>query len=410
MLSPLPQIDLPPSPAIPPPPAPLIAFPPFVKTYETNPESLLPGVVGDLTSVALAWRIKQDISDSDERLHDPNLLGVHPPPSSSSSNAFDVLSVLKTTTRAIRSVRNYVVSLPDDSTGSIRANFRPSSLQPIPPLQKNRPTNNSETDPLTLIRRSALGVLTVLRQLEESSRVPLSDDAYDVQSEHGSGGSNSGGSSLGVGQVHSRVASPERENESEFYEDPSFAFSLVQVHGRDVSVPVWEDDMSASIFDDEEEQEKKEHWDARLVLGGGWLYRPDINIDSLGVEQATVARYLDVVDTVLFGGTRDGKRGWQRAVKVGEKGERGRRRVSTGETGGEGRNQVGRRAVSGGMVDLMKGMELTEEPEDVEEVGEVEGSIDDEELPNWAKRSTFADDELGKPSSPFCALTHILTV
>lgn len=46
---------------------------------------------------------------------------------------------------------------------------------------------------------------------------------------------------------------------------------------------------------------------------------------------------------------------------------------------------------------MMQNMSLTEEPEDMDDIREEleEEMIDDEDLPEWAKRSNFADDRLG---------------
>ena len=121
---------LPPPPVVPNPPA----FPPFVKTYEVNPESLLPGVIENLTAVAHAWCIDN---------------------TTPTSTTVDVLGMLQTTTRAIRAVRNYVLSLPDESAGTIRSQFRSKILGPGKSI--NLPSSSSP-DPLTLIRKCALGL------------------------------------------------------------------------------------------------------------------------------------------------------------------------------------------------------------------------------------------------------------
>jgi hypothetical protein len=368
-----------------------------------NPESLLPGVVEDLTAVTSVWDIEPHGFENGHHHHqqqqqqDPDLLSVDgkakPTPS------FEVLSVLKTTTRAIRSIRNYVLSLPDDSAGTIRAQFRSNlipSSNPIPKKQQQQ----QNADPLTLIRRSALEVLTSLRELEEKSRVPLSDDVYDAQSDHGS--------SHGQGS-HSSIASPtghsvDLSTDSEADTDAAISYSYIQVQGRYESVPVWEDDNSSDS--DEEKLEKRSHWDERLVLGSGWLYKQDIKLEDLTEEQEVVKRYLDVVDDVLFGGAKDGKRGWERErVRVArkEKAESKARRVSAGDgdhlasfqfPGPRGRS---RRVVSTGMIDAMNNVTLTEEPEAMETLSESgEESVDDEELPEWAKRTTFVNDALGE--------------
>jgi len=46
----------------------------------------------------------------------------------------------------------------------------------------------------------------------------------------------------------------------------------------------------------------------------------------------------------------------------------------------------------------MQNMSLSEEPEDVDDTKEdaEEEMIDDDDLPVWAKRSTFLDDKLGR--------------
>ncbi|KDQ52481.1 hypothetical protein JAAARDRAFT_184027 [Jaapia argillacea MUCL 33604] len=384
---PRPPSELPPTPAIPSPPRP--SFPTFVKTYETDPYTLRLGVIDDLSSVSRAWNFDDtQPSHSDDRA----LLGVGSPPKGSTPSNFDVLGVLKNTTHLVRSVRNYLVSLPDDSIGRIRDEFRPRAT-PSKPIVKRQSSPGKGLDPLALIRRSALEVLAVLRELEESSRVPLSDEAYDVQSEHGS--------SSGTGS-HSRGASPSAPFDELDRDDgdTSFAFSLVKVRGREESIPVWEDDSYDNMNDStEEDGDRREHWDERLVLGGGWLYRQDIRLDDLVKEQEVVRKYLDTVDDVLFGGTKDGQRGWDRERAA----ERAKgRRASSGDT--EARESIdgsrrvsNRRVVSTGLLDSMKDMVVTEEPEEMETLGEEgEESFEDEDLPLWARRSSFPGDPLGR--------------
>ncbi|KII84824.1 hypothetical protein PLICRDRAFT_146352 [Plicaturopsis crispa FD-325 SS-3] len=424
-LSGIPAFQLPPSPAIPSINRP--AFPQVERTYETDPESLLPGVVADLTAVAHAWALDRDLSSSEQPQHDPQKLGVVDPNAvPGKANHFDVLGTLKTTTHAVRSVRNYVVSLPDESAGTIRSQYRHKSLSAIPAPKRLPKRADSTADPLTLIRRSALEVLTVLRELEESSRLPLSDDAYDAQSDHGS--SQDQGS-------HSRVASPSGMSDEpghdhdshgqeleHVHHDSSVAFSLVQVKGRYESVPVWEEEEEDDNISDEE-REKREHWDERLVLGSGWLYKQDIRLEDLGKEQDVVRQYIDVVDDVLFGGVKAGQRGWDRenervAKKVKaekeKEGRASRRRVSAGDGDGQraqfDSGRSGRRVVSTGMLDAMSNVTLSEEPEEMEMVSEAdedEEDIDDDELPAWARRSTFADDVLGRAHA---MLTNLLPV
>jgi len=354
------------------------AFPPFVKTYEVNPESLLPGVIENLTVVAHAWCIDNTTTPS--------------------TTTIDVLGILQTTTRAIRAVRNYVLSLPDESAGTIRSQFRSKILGPEKSI--NLPSSSSP-DPLTLIRKSALEVLTVLRELEETCRLPLSDDAYDAQSD--------GGNSRGAEAME--LPPPDESDVSDvgsIDQDPYLTYSLVQVEGRFESVPVWEDEEDSSfVFGDEDEgKEKREPWDERLVVGNGWLYRQDVKLEDLERERKVLLSYVDVVDEVLFGGSKKGfaERGWEREKRKldGRGGPRLKnRRVSAGD--GEGRSlgvvsDGGKRRVSMGMVNLMGGMSLSEEPEQMDDIGEDVGedeSMDDDELPEWARKSSFIEDDLG---------------
>jgi hypothetical protein len=362
-------------------------------------------MVEDLNAVARAWGIQ----DTGLHAHDPKYLGTGDPKTTTTSH-FNVLATLKTTTHAIRSVRDYVVHLPDESTSTIRAHFRPKFLSTRAPTPKRLVSQpNDPADPLSLIRRSALEVLTTLRELEETARLPLEDDAYDAQSDRASSHGNG----------HSRVASPSSVSDTlpvvDVDYDPadadtSLSFSLVKVEGREESVLVWEDEGDDSKSGDEEERRKKGHWDERLVVGSGWLYKQHMRLEDLTKEKEVVARYLDFVDGVLFGGPKEGQRGWEKERERVAKREKqdkearkaNRRRVSAGDgdlltVDPPGRSV--RRILSVGMLDAMKNMVVTEEPEEVE-VSSERTSIDDEDLPDWAKRSSFTQDPLG-PLSRF---------
>ncbi|KAI0643279.1 hypothetical protein C8Q79DRAFT_978077 [Trametes meyenii] len=391
-LSAAPTFVLPPSPAIPQAVQP--SFPPYVKTFETDPANLRPAVIEDLISVSSGWSLEpgQQLATQD-----PNLLGV----GDKNRGSVDVLDLLKNTTRAVRSVRNYLVSLPDESqVPQNRSHFRPQTLSssPLPKRQVSQP--NSPHDPLTRIRGRALEVLTVLRELEERARLPLDHDAYDAQSDHGS--SNDTNTA-----PHSRGTSPSSQiEEAEFLDaDTSVSISFIDVGGRQKPVAVWEDENSDVNNLSEEEHEKRDRWDERLVLGGGWLYRQDLRMEDLSRERDTVKEYLHAVDEVLFGGFKDGQRGWEREKERIAKKERADRearakgrRVSAGDAGsssGEVSARSNRRVVSTSLFDSFRGMSVTEEPEEMESIGE-EDAIDDDELPAWAKRSTFIGDDYGR--------------
>lgn len=422
------EFQMPPSPIQPPAAS---TFQPHVKTYEVDPESLLPGVIEDVIAVSLAWKL--DNITEKERQNQPSLQV--PTTDRSLSGQFDVLDVLKTTTRAIRSTRNYLLSLPDESmSGANLTQYRSRVFEPR--RQSTQPsatfssitassnsmatgdTPSSQSNSITLIRRSALEVLTVLRQLEENCRLPLSDDAYDAQSD--------GGLSRGMGAAHSTFTSPanitldlppdEPDSDLETTSvvgdlDASFSFSLVKVQGRFESVPVWEDDDdggSAFGVEADAEKNRRDGWDERLVLGSGWLYKQDVNLEELLKERSVVGQYLDVFDEFLFNGKKGGgERGWMRVRREmeGKKSKSTKKRVSMGDAIERPRGLLdspggGARRVSTGMVQIMRGMSLSEEPEDMHDIKEdaedgEEETLDDEGLPEWAKRTAFNDDKIG---------------
>jgi hypothetical protein len=396
---------------LPPPPAgPAVIKPPrFVKTYETNSDTLLPGVVQDLTVVSHVWGIHES-PDS----QNPDLLSA-PSNATTTSSHFNVLNNLKATTRAIRSIRNYVLSLPDESVDPLRipASFRPSTLPSSAPIPKRITRQQSApSDPLSLIRRAALEVLTVLRELEEKSRLPLNDDAYDAQSDHGS----SPGRVASPSDISDdpEFPSPNPDNSMslihEVDPDTSISFSLVQVEGRSESIMVWENEDVDINELDEEGGEKKGRWEERLVLGSGWLYRQDIRLDDLEKEIEVVKRYLDAVDDVLFDGSKDGKRGWERELQRVAKKEKDRdrdrtRRVSASDFQSSplepGSRNSERRVFSSGLLEAAQGLSLTDEPGEIETFSE-DDIIEDDELPEWAKRISFSGDLLGKYLCRIC--------
>ncbi|THH05555.1 hypothetical protein EW145_g4708 [Phellinidium pouzarii] len=376
------EFHLPPSPAVP-----VFSRPPYPsieKTYEIDPENLKPGVIRDLEAVSESWGLAK----------------------SRPNEEFDVLSTLKLTTQLIRSVRNYVVSLPDDSVSSLpeKPHFRPSSLQPIP-VKRLVSNPSAAIDPLSRIRRSAVEVLTVLRALEETARLPLSDDAYDAQSDH-------------LSSLDSRSPEPDHpvvdsdEHEQHLSRSPaqghdvSFAISVVSFPGRSEAVRVWDDE------DDDFESvdagdEKREVWDDRLVLGGGWLYRQDIHLVDLKTEREVVGKYLDAVDEVLFEGPdTNGLRGWERASAERMKAEKDSkskaRRRSLGKQRSEMSPDRGKSIVSTGLLDAI----ITEETDSPEQ-SEAEDSVDDDDLPEWAKREAFTEEPLARAHAIIAALVPV---
>ncbi|KAJ3730741.1 hypothetical protein C8R42DRAFT_14926 [Lentinula raphanica] len=457
---------------------------PHVKAAEIDPETLLPGVIEDLRAVERVWCIDGldglDASDTD---------GLDVADGTSKDDKLntpiDILDILQTTTRAIRSTRNYLLAqpLPDDTSATgannfltAREHFRSNRLGPQPMAQRSTSGSGSGSsgsgsgrghdaspDGLTLIRRSALEVLGVLRELEEKTRLPLSDEAYDAQSD-------GGGSRKGAG-AGTRGDNDEDEDTSDVNADAvdvpvhqvdhstSVAFSLIQVNGRYESVPVWEDPDGEDPFafnEAEATKEAKERWDERLVLGSGWLYAQDVTLGQLREERRMVGGYLDLVDGVLFEGTKPQRtkenenangeggweRGWERERRRRRERERERersrsrnrnsakRRVSAGDvlesrtnsssmprSGvglglglglGTGETGTGRRVSTGMLPDLVTQLSLSEEPQQMEGISEEaehdeqrpqldegdnddDSEIEDDALPEWAKRSTFVD-------------------
>ena len=246
------------------------------------------------------------------------------------------------------------------------------------------------------MRKSALGVLAVLRDVEERYRLPLSDEAYDAQSEGG----------VCVASVEDVGGAVEGELDARHHDhdgDLSITYSLIQIQVGDrvEEVPVWEDEESDSDVE-EEKKAKRELWDERLVLGSGWWYRQDVRMEDMAREREVVKRHLDLVDKVIFGArdaeTQDEERlerGWERERRRVMRPRSKGRRVSTGD--GERRSTPvdNQRRVSVGAVEVLRGMSLTEEPEEMEAEDEEEG-IDDDDLPDWAKRTKFVADDLGE--------------
>ena len=394
------------------PAQPLPPITPYVKTFEVDPENLRPGVTQDLSVVEDVWRLRPG---DDAKAPDPSLLTVHGhSPGGGGGGGFDVLHALKVTTHAIRSVRNYLLSLPDEqgiSRSQPRQTFRPASLSTSEPQKRRVSSEAARTDPLARIRRAALDVLTVLRELEESARIPLSDEAYDVGSDRSS---------------PSRVLSPSEL--SDVPTDASFSVSVMRVGGRRESILVWDEEEDDFNVDEEDERVPRERWDERLVLGSGWLYKGDLKIEQLGKQHGAVAQYLDTVDEVLFGGTKGDVRGWASEKEYVdrrenlERGARGKGRKSSVPFPGlesiasesateavESGNSA-QRVASADMLDTLQETSITEEPEALETLAEEEHdyadgpSVDDNDLPRWAQRGAFSDGELSRTHALLVAL------
>jgi hypothetical protein len=401
-ISGIPQLrfELPPSPVVPQ----STGQPFFVnaaKDYQTDPEELLPGLVNDLERVSTLWAL----GSSEQRLHDGPLSSLStasgdadragPTLTIASPGGFDVLSVLQATTNAIRSVRNYLVALPDDVDPSLAApTFRPTTLSHRPAVVSKSPKRNEDaSDPLSLIRRSALHVLSALREIEEKYRLPMTDDSFEGASENGSG------------SMRSAAPSPNHHTSSDGTDSTaSFNFSVKTVSGRRKPVQVWYDEEDDDVDDVDAETERKHRWDEKLVLGGGWLYRSDVSFAQVEKERDIVGRYLDTVDSALFAGDNTQPlRGWSKVLNKSRKDRRSSSHSNSGlssptppEVDTEPTPTRTRR--TGLFLDTsMQALAISEESlaEDLFPTEEV----DEEHLPNWAKRTEFVEDPLGRTSA-----------
>ncbi|KAH9017769.1 hypothetical protein EDB83DRAFT_2528544 [Lactarius deliciosus] len=233
-LSDLPELDLPPSPALPAPSFP--SFTPYVKIRDRPGEPLARSYAPTMT-------------------RDPGLLSVNE--QAAPSSGFDTPRVLKVTTYATCSVRNYLLSLPDEhghtQPRQVSARHRFPRAN-----RRNAFSGTDRNDPLARIRRAALDVLTLLRELEKSARVPLSDDALYA----------------------------------------SFSVSVMQVGGQRESILVW-----------------TKQWDERFVRSSGWPYKQDFKIEDIEKQWGVVAQYLDI-DEVLFRGSKNIRAGRERALRA----------------------------------------------------------------------------------------------
>ncbi|CED85135.1 hypothetical protein [Phaffia rhodozyma] len=302
----LPQISLdtlPPSPVrsstvrAPFPPQPVI---------NVDPESLRPEVVRDLKLVERVFSVA-------ERAEEQQI---------------DILKLLRTTITAVRSVRNYVVTIPEEAfpsrsvplsiptsyTGAVfspsfavQTNYLSTPSRPAP-INYARPSTRissapsslhpTPVDPVSRIRKSALNVLGALRLIEERYR--LLDEAVDEDN------------SEPVLTLH-----PLGPETTKSLTIPS-ATSLPCLRSSfSEDLDVHPDDLEIS-----EKTTEKLSWEDRL----GHLYQSDVTLASsqpLQDARKAVEDYLSLVDDVLFGGGRVNNRGWDSDMV--DKGRRKRR-------------------------------------------------------------------------------------
>ncbi|KAF8335400.1 uncharacterized protein EI90DRAFT_3153008 [Cantharellus anzutake] len=444
--------DLPPSPEL--PKSTVSHAPPSVDpTPFIDVDALKATAIQDLEDVQTCWSLSPTGSSA-LGLQTMKLLDPFSP--SVPSNHLNILDLLKVTTRAIRSVRNYMLALPEDDPS---LKFRPhvvdafrnqphqkvkyASLRVVSPKKSTKSLHHITTQApppqvltvplppstLTLIRKSALDVLGALRDIEERCRLPMSDDPFEMT---GSGVGNRRISQSPTPFLTERTASPSTHSADDDVSElgggtavsSSTSWSSPRggrratkspsrpdvvpliVQGRNKAVHVWADPSDDEWEDDIDEDSKRDPWDERLVLGGGWLYRNDVDLASLGKEKEIVNQYLDVVDEILFGGASGvpGHRGWVRAkieMASGSKLNKRTGRPSFGGVGGSPRKTDEKRLVSHRLLHAMNDLASVKETEDtddaaIEEEEEEEEEIPDNELPDWAKRSKFHHEPLSR--------------
>ncbi|KZO97343.1 hypothetical protein CALVIDRAFT_85676 [Calocera viscosa TUFC12733] len=399
--------DLPPSPA-PPPPRPQFVLPAVLDVREKHDAQLLrPQVLSALEEVEALWAVESTPEGEGES----DTAGLR----RDMDDPVDVLHSLLRTTNLVRSVRNYLLMLPSSANSPPpppqMSTFRPNNLTPQPvPRQRISPgssitsnTGSAPTDPSARIRRAALDLLSQLRLLEESSRL---GPAHGIDFDEHDHDASSDISSLGV----PRALSPASGGSSR---GPS-------------PLPPYELDQA----EDDGEEKKREGWDERLVLGGGFLYRTDVRLADCELERDAVRKYLKVVDEVLFdGGKEDGKRGWRRPEKDLDTPAQKRRVSASGlaarrppaspagsrrvvSAAGALESSLGRAfteepesvSLTGGDIDSLALGGITEGDEEEEPVGtileeeeeeeEEQGNLsfmsqDESSLPNWAQTAAF---------------------
>ncbi|KAL7417983.1 hypothetical protein BDY24DRAFT_373661 [Mrakia frigida] len=326
--------DLPPSPARPNGQNNIPPFPPQSSEIRTDPELLRPGVVRDLKAVERVFELTGE-----------------------EGGEVDVLELLKTTIGAIRSVRNFVVALPDDafptslpptpnSTSSLSPPSSASLLLPPPPLRPqgssanlrphqtfstpSRPSHLSRPaqprlpsssgtpsqtssstvkDPVSQIRKSALDVLGSLRLVEErftsrnratssNASPPISPSKSPAPSHLSPFGEESSLPKLPLSPSNAST-SPAPSSSA------SSSFNLG-----------W--GSSSNFLNPDDDPEQKKSWEDRL----GYLYEGGVTFETSELllrERKVVESYLDLVDELLFGGVKGEvsgdvkrERGWDR--------------------------------------------------------------------------------------------------
>ncbi|KAN0061501.1 hypothetical protein ACQY0O_006348 [Thecaphora frezii] len=326
------------------------------------------------------------------------------------ASPIDLLELINATTKTVRSVRNYLLALPPASLSGKRlskasagalpkdrfkrqSSFsslpRTASLSPLP-LEKaygslSRRVSSShdtspgsqrtmpsawqppsattaspasiadfdpgEEDPLTLVRKSALEVLSTLRELEEKYRLPPGHPEYDKTENEETEAMPEDAAGLGVslGQPrNARTPSSPAVRSLATLSNPSTA------------------DLS---FNDGPDKG-----------GEGYLYRSDLKLADLGKERGIMSGYLTTVDRVLS------------VVQRPKQTKRTSKRLSTGFA-------VGAAETAAEPVEATTNPEITIQPGAADNgVGAAEAHEPKapESAPAWARKGEYPGGEIGR--------------
>ncbi|KAF8752933.1 hypothetical protein RHS01_07413 [Rhizoctonia solani] len=323
--------ELPPSPMVP-ISSTRIPFVHLPKSYHVDSAQLKPGVIRDLKAVEQAWRITPELTTPDAS---PSLGPTTQSPTQRKIRlSWPRVCLLLLDEEGQDQERGQSGQSHAEHRQRPRFTLQASSERGPGAGVSTQPFPSRPEDPVALVRRAALDVLISLRSLEEKSRIVDPSVTPERPS-----------SSMLSAQPHDQHSASSRSNTPAFLsnsgdeadKDSATSFSQTQsqnlprlrtptgastetvlVHGRG-AVQVWSESDEEDLFADE--PEKKEVWDERLVLGGGWLYRPDLAPADVHDAKTAVGRYLDVVDALLFRGRGAGRRGWDRERRKSRKSE-----------------------------------------------------------------------------------------
>ncbi|TIC46905.1 hypothetical protein E3Q08_00248 [Wallemia mellicola] len=321
MLEPPPRVQLPPSPD-----PPILDAPNWNKPQspsvapQTDPELLKPAVERDIQLIRKLWALD-----------------------ASEDQTVDILQLLKSTTSAIRSVQQYAMALPLDDVSpstssqaaighrrlptlrSISYNISTASRQfRAPNPRKTRaslgsPNQGELLDPLTLVRNSALEVLAALQEIEERCRVDSS-----TTNDHSD--SNFFLSINDQSQLETLETAEYHQNADSFTQIPTIeqppaepsvsnnptgntiGATSIATHytGSGKPVPVWQDYETPDIntltnAEEAGDRPSRERWEERLLSSNGYIYRSDINIKAdFEKERKITAKYIALVEKMFL--------------------------------------------------------------------------------------------------------------